>query len=41
MEKGVVSEHLLRDEMSQNHIRHDALEVLERAERIPPGAPIP
>jgi hypothetical protein len=30
LERGVVSEALLRDEMKQNHIRHDALEVIER-----------
>ena len=30
VEQGVVSEALLREEMRQNHIRHDALEVLER-----------
>ena len=27
---GTVSEALLRQEMRQNHLRHDALEVLER-----------
>jgi hypothetical protein len=35
LEKGVVSEALLRDEMRQNHVRQDALQVLER---IPPLA---
>jgi hypothetical protein len=30
IEKGVISENLLRDEMNRNHIRPDALEVLER-----------
>lgn len=29
-EKGIISEELLRDEMRQNHLRHDAFEVLER-----------
>ncbi len=30
LEAGTVTEELLRDEMRHNHIRHDALEVLER-----------
>ena len=30
LESGEVTEELLREEMRQNHIRHDALEVLER-----------
>ncbi len=30
VEKGIVSEDMLRDEMRQNHVRHDAFEVLER-----------
>ncbi|MEB2344144.1 MAG: hypothetical protein OZ948_05340 [Deltaproteobacteria bacterium] len=30
LERGVVSEELLRREMKCNHVRHDALEVLER-----------
>jgi hypothetical protein len=30
LERGVVTEALLRDEMRQNHIRHDAFEVIER-----------
>ena len=33
--EGVVSEAQLREEMRQNHIRHDALEM---AERTPPLA---
>jgi hypothetical protein len=35
VDKGLVSEAMLRDEMRQNHVRHDAFEVLER---IPPLA---
>jgi hypothetical protein len=35
LDKGVVSEAQLREEMRQNHIRHDALEI---AERTPPLA---
>ena len=31
LEKGLVSEATLREEMAQNHLRHDALEVLEAA----------
>jgi len=30
VEKGIVTEELLREEMRQNHVRHDAFEVLER-----------
>jgi len=46
LEKGIVSESLVRDEMRQNHVRHDALQLVERirhdalqlVERIPPLA---
>jgi hypothetical protein len=31
VDKGVVSESLLREEMRRNHMRHDALQLLERA----------
>jgi hypothetical protein len=30
VEKGIVSEGMLRDEMERNHVRHDAFEVIER-----------
>ncbi len=30
VEKGIVSEDMIRDEMRENHVRHDALEMLER-----------
>ncbi len=30
VERGIVTEALLRDEMKQNHVRHDAFEVLEK-----------
>ena len=30
LETGVISEELLRDEMRRDHVRHDALEVIER-----------
>ena len=31
VDKGVISESFLREEMKRNHVRHDALELLERA----------
>ena len=30
LEQGIVSESLLRDEMKRNHVRHDAMEVMDR-----------
>lgn len=30
VEKGVISEQLIRDEMAKNHVRHDAFEVMDR-----------
>jgi hypothetical protein len=30
LEKGIVNESLVRDEMRQNHVRHDALQLVER-----------
>ena len=30
LEKGVVSEQMLREGMARNHVRHDALELVER-----------
>ena len=30
VDQGIVSEHLLREEMRRNHVRHDALEMIER-----------
>jgi hypothetical protein len=30
LEQGVVSEQMLREEMARNHVRHDALELVER-----------
>ena len=35
LEKGIITESLVRDEMKQNHVRHDALQVVER---VPPLA---
>jgi hypothetical protein len=34
VEQGIVTEELIRDEMRQNHVRHDAFEVLEKAEKL-------
>jgi len=31
LEKGIVTEDLVREEMNENHVRHDAFEVIERA----------
>lgn len=38
IENGVVSEDLVREEMRQDHVRHDALEVLERTPKLPARA---
>jgi hypothetical protein len=35
LDKGIISEELLREEMAKNHLRHDALELMQR---IPPLA---
>jgi hypothetical protein len=35
LEKGIVTEALLREEMRQNHVRHDAFEVLDRVPPLP------
>ena len=37
IENGVISEEMLRDEMSSNHVRHDALEVLDRTPQLAPA----
>jgi hypothetical protein len=38
MEKGIVTEDMLREEMKHNHVRHDAFEVLARTPDLaPPG----
>ena len=34
VEKGVISEAMLREEMERNHVRHDAFEVLDRTPRL-------
>jgi hypothetical protein len=30
LDEGIVTEDMVREEMRQNHVRHDAFEVLER-----------
>ena len=35
--EGKVTEEFLRNEMAQNHVRHDAFEVLERTPDLPPA----
>ena len=40
MDKGIVTEEMLREEMAKNHVRHDAFEVLEKTPYLePPGNP--
>ena len=40
IDQGLVDEDMLREEMSLNHVRHDALEVLDRTPDLaPPGNP--
>ena len=34
VEKGIISEDLLKDEMRQNHVRHDAFQVLEKTQPL-------
>jgi hypothetical protein len=34
LEKGIVSEAMIRAQMRQNHVRHDALEVIDRTPRL-------
>ena len=35
LDKGIVTEELLREEMQHNHVRHDTFEVLERTPPLP------
>jgi len=40
MDKGIVTEDMLREEMRLNHVRHDAFAVLDRTQYLaPPGSP--
>ncbi|GMQ89309.1 MAG: hypothetical protein BMS9Abin09_0781 [Gammaproteobacteria bacterium] len=34
LEKGVVTEDMIREQMAQNHVRHDALDVMDRTPRL-------
>jgi len=34
MDQGRVTETMIREQMLQNHVRHDALEVLERTPKL-------
>jgi hypothetical protein len=34
LEKGIVSEELLRTEMRKNHVRHDAMEMAEQVQPL-------
>jgi hypothetical protein len=38
LEKGIINESLVREQMIQNHVRHDAIEVLERTPPLAPAA---
>jgi hypothetical protein len=35
--EGKISEEFLRGEMAQNHVRHDAFDILERTPDLPPA----
>jgi len=41
LEKGIVSEDMLREEMKHNHVRHDAFEVLEKTPDLAPAGSSP
>jgi len=34
LEKGVITEGMIRDEMAQDHVRHDAFDVIGRTPRL-------
>lgn len=38
LDKGIVTEDMIREQMRQNHVRHDALEVMDRTPRLAAGA---
>ncbi len=38
IEKGTVTEQMVREQMNQNHVRHDAFEVLDRTPPLAPAA---
>ena len=37
LEQGQITEEFLRDEMARNHVRHDALAILENTPDLPPA----
>ncbi len=37
LEEGIVTEAMLREEMAMNHVRHDALEILDQVEPLAPA----
>jgi len=37
VQEGKISEEFLRQEMAKNHVRHDALEILEQTPDLPPA----
>ena len=41
LEQSLVDEALLREQMAKNHVRHDALELLQRVPPLPPGPTMP
>jgi hypothetical protein len=38
LENGTVTEAMLKEHMQQNHVRHDAFEVVERVPDLPKAA---
>ncbi len=41
LEQGLVDEALIREQMARNHVRHDALELVQRLPPLPPGPTVP
>ena len=41
LDEGIVTEEMLREEMRQNHVRHDAFEVLENTPQLAPAPNLP
>jgi hypothetical protein len=38
LERNIVTEDMLREQMRRNHVRHDAMEVLDRTPPLAPAA---
>ena len=34
LDKGIISEEMIRDQMTLNHVRHDAFEVIDRTPQL-------